>query len=588
MRSTSRFNARLIGLCCTASLAFACQKRTPAGQDVADSSFVAPKPPKSFVRDIERVNKLQSEISGHFKSQFVTAARRSDLSKLPAFLQSDFRGTFLDNLDSEPSKTASVSVHRFEISSRVLDAKTFSADFAKLVQRLSVVQQSSFRVFEILVSTDERRAFIRAHWDIAGIDALGQRNRWNADCSAELVRDANEQWKLAKFTVESGEYVVAANIAFQDISQMTGLELHESEDNKVNAQKLVNLRQLTQSGGISVFDYNDDGYWDVLASRKDRAVGLFVNDGRGGFTKAKIKHFEDPSQAARFYLSVDLDNDGTSELVSTRVQHLAKGTASLELLKKDNSGQLSELSNRLAFNIPIGLRDLHFEGITACDVNKDNLLDIVVVGYSHWESLREDFNLVDGRDGLKNLIFINKGKLQFSEESEARGVTGTQYSYVSECTDFDSDGDVDIFVGNDYGRNRYYVNDGKGQFRADPNHPFSKAHGFSMGMARADYDNTGSYAVSISNMYSHAGHRILPLVNELSDDMYAVVKSYARGNALYEFEDGKYVDNAKKHGVELAEWAWGNIFFDVDNDADKDLYVVNGFTTHTDENAPDW
>ena len=90
-------------------------------------------------------------------------------------------------------------------------------------------------------------------------------------------------------------------------------------------------------------------------------------------------------------------------------------------------------------------------------------------------------------------------------------------------------------------------------FKADPSHPFSKAHGFSMGMARADYDNTGKYAVSISNMYSHAGHRILPLVNELSEDMYSVV-SYARGNALYEFENGEFVDNAKKHGVELANW----------------------------------
>jgi len=588
MQSVRGFSIPLFGIVILSLAVVACQKTSTTAEPAAQAFFSPPKAPAAFIRDIEKVNKVQSEISARFKTQFVTAARRSDLSKLAKFLHPEFRGTFIEGLQSKPSQTATVSIQNFQASRKALSGQAFSAEFQTLLDRFSVVQQSSFRVFEILVSTDESTAFIRAHWDIAGVDERGLRNRWNTDCSAELVRSANQAWTLRNFAIQSGEHVVSADIAFQDISKITGLELHESKDNKTNAQKLVNLRQLTQSGGISVFDHNEDGYWDVLASRKDRAVGLFLNDGKGGFTKANIKHFDDPSRAARFYLSVDLDNDGTSEIVSTRVKHLGKRVASLELLKKDETGQFIELEKRLNFDIPVGLRDLHFEGITACDINKDNLLDIVVVGYSHWESLRENFNLVDGRDGLQNLVFINKGRLKFAEESESRGITGTQYSYVSECSDFDSDGDVDIFVGNDYGRNQYYENDGEGNFTADPAHPFSKAHGFSMGMARADYDNTGKYAVSISNMYSHAGHRILPLVNELSEDMYSVVKSYARGNALYEFENGEFVDNAKKHGVELAEWAWGNIFFDIDNDGDKDLYVVNGFTTHTDADAPDW
>ena len=103
---------------------------------------------------------------------------------------------------------------------------------------------------------------------MAGVDERGQRNRWNTDCNAELVRSADQSWSLRNFAIQSGEHVVSADVAFQDISKITGLELHESKDNEANAQKLVNLRQLTQSGGISVFDHNDDGYWDVLAFEK--------------------------------------------------------------------------------------------------------------------------------------------------------------------------------------------------------------------------------------------------------------------------------------------------------------------------------
>ena len=189
---------------------------------------------------------------------------------------------------------------------------------------------------------------------------------------------------------------------------------------------------------------------------------------------------------------------------------------------------------------------------------------------------------------MRNLLFINKGKLRFVEDAEARGIKGTKYSFVTDCFDFDEDGDVDLFVGNDYGRNDYYENLGKGRFRADDAHPFHLGSSFSMGISIADYDNTGSLAVSVSNMYSHAGNRIVPLAKGLTPQARKELLRVAAGNSLYEREDGRWSDQSKLMGVDNSDWAWGNIFFDVDNDADKDLYVATGYTSNTDPHLPDF
>jgi hypothetical protein len=70
--------------------------------------------------------------------------------------------------------------------------------------------------------------------------------------------------------------------------------------------------------------------------------------------------------------------------------------------------------------------------------------------------------------------------------------------------------------------------------------------------------------------------------------MKETLSKLAAGNTLYSLSDGHFTEHAKKTGVDLADWAWGNIFFDFDNDGDKDLYVVNGYTTHRDQKAPDF
>jgi hypothetical protein len=178
--------------------------------------------------------------------------------------------------------------------------------------------------------------------------------------------------------------------------------------------------------------------------------------------------------------------------------------------------------------------------------------------------------------------------LRFTEEAEARGITGTRYTYVAQFFDFDGDGDLDLFEGNDYGRNVLWDNKGDGTFRAVKDHPFSREPKFTMGLTIGDWNNAGKWSVYVSNMYSHAGNRVVRLSEGVSEKTRAMLKVAAQGNQLFTMKSGVWQEEGSRLGVNEAGWAWGNQFYDIDNDGDKEIFVANGNTSHRDPEAPDF
>ena len=137
---------------------------------------------------------------------------------------------------------------------------------------------------------------------------------------------------------------------------------------------------------------------------------------------------------------------------------------------------------------------------------------------------------MDARDGADTLLFINRGDLRFSEESDARGISGTRYTYAAHLFDFDGDGDLDLFEGNDYGSNGLWDNRGDGTFVARPDHPVAGGASNTMGVAVADWDNSGRWSLHLSNMYSHAGQRVVRLAETLGGAMHDRLRRLAGGN----------------------------------------------------------
>ncbi|MEL6907807.1 MAG: VCBS repeat-containing protein, partial [Planctomycetota bacterium] len=173
--------------------------------------------------------------------------------------------------------------------------------------------------------------------------------------------------------------------------------------------------------------------------------------------------------------------------------------------------------------------------------------------------------------------------LGFEDVAERAGVRGTSWSYAAAAADVDQDGDTDLFVANDYGSNRLWLNAGDGTFQDGADALGVTDRGNGMGVTFGDLSGDGRLDLYVSNMSSTAGNRILGrLGDELDADVHALLKKLAAGNSIFlaggSAEDGFQRLPRERGGID-ASWAWSAALFDVELDGDLDVFCANGFIT---------
>ena len=151
--------------------------------------------------------------------------------------------------------------------------------------------------------------------------------------------------------------------------------------------------------------------------------------------------------------------------------------------------------------------------------------------------------------------------------------------YAAAFADLDEDGDLDLYVANDFGENAYYRNDGN-RFEYIAEQAGLKDPGFGMGVSFGDPDNDGDLDLHITNMSSTAGKRILARLYPDAHPDGQFLDKLASGNSVYEnLGDGTFRDMSAKLGGFPAGWAFGGGFLDFDNDGWEDIYTPNGFVS---------
>jgi len=227
--------------------------------------------------------------------------------------------------------------------------------------------------------------------------------------------------------------------------------------NRINVN--ANYPQIPQMPCVGDIDGDED--LDILVPIADKNEGsaaepnLFLNNGFGEFTYAKINGDEALKSGAQRCLMVDYNSDGMMDiLLYEGEQHVLYGSAATALFKQ-TAPLVFETKVLRPANKTMGA-DVH-QSVKFADVNNDGRLDLFMNGGY-------------GREQYMTLL-INTDGDNFQDVSATSGIP-MKRSHVKAVGDFDGDGDLD-FISWDWGgawfddpaRTDLFLNDGKGSFR---------------------------------------------------------------------------------------------------------------------------
>ena len=180
--------------------------------------------------------------------------------------------------------------------------------------------------------------------------------------------------------------------------------------------------------------------------------------------------------------------------------------------------------------------------------------------------------------GPPNVLLRNLGNGQFAPVELPPEVDVWKNSLQATWSDYDEDGDPDLYIANDWAPDHLFRNDGAQGFIDVTKQAGTTKFGFAMGASWGDYDNDGDRDLYVTNMFSKAGMRITAQVSGLDPDY----QESATGNYLYQQQtDGTFelVSGLKPPKLQVAKagWGWGGQFADFNNDGWLDIYSINGY-----------
>ena len=164
-------------------------------------------------------------------------------------------------------------------------------------------------------------------------------------------------------------------------------------------------------------------------------------------------------------------------------------------------------------------------------------------------------------------LFLNRGDGTFVDVAVAAGVTNDRYAKGVACGDYDNDGDLDLYVSN-LGRNRLYRNEGGARFvDVAPELGVTKPGGRSFATWFFDYDNDGWLDIFVAGYHA----TIIDLTLDRLGRPHGGTIS-----RLYRNAGGTFEDVTERVGLVHPYLPMGANFGDLDNDGWLDLYLGTG------------
>lgn len=387
---------------------------------------------------------------------------------------------------------------------------------------------------------------------------------------------------------DEGMFFSDCTVSLLEATECFSSQILQGVGSHARSMPLLNLGLgMASLRGFGLGDVNGDGLDDLYVCEDPGLPNrLYLQQPDGTMKEVSETWGCDWLEDSRSALLVDLDNDGDQDLVIG----LYRGVA---FFSNENEQRF-----QLRLVLPTHESVMH---LCAVDYDMDGRLDLFSCSYNPDELFRDrigqmvvgagiNHTLYDSNTGGANHLFQNQTtntEWEYVDVTTAAGLeeNNRRFSFAASWEDWDNDGDPDLYVANDFGRNCLYRNDVDSQ----GNHQFtdiaavtkSEDQAPSMSVSWGDYNRDGLMDLFVGNMWSAAGQRITTQAGfnpNAEADINAFYQRFTTGSTLLKNQKSAvFEDVSDVSGVKLGRWAWASPFVDINNDGWEDLYVANGY-----------
>ncbi len=372
---------------------------------------------------------------------------------------------------------------------------------------------------------------------------------------------------------------------------------------------IIDFEYIYNGGGVSIADFNGDGFQDVFFTGNQVANRLYINKGKQA---SEPMQFVDATKQATVdgngkwcsgVAVVDINNDGRMDIyVGATVSKIAARRENLLYVNQGNQkgadGMQVPVFKEMAHEYGIA-DDGHTTNAAFFDYDNDGDLDLYVLTNTI-EQYPNAYHkkVVDGSSSTTDRLYRNmtveKGK-GFQNVSRAEGINIEGYGLGLSIVDINRDGWKDIYVTNDYiTDDLLYINqhDAKGRhtgFVERSADYFKHTSNSAMGNDVADINNDGLADVVAVDMQPRDNYRKKMLMgansyqNYLNNEEFTYNYQYVRNTLQLNqgprpnSNDPIFSDISLLADVAETDWSWSPLLADFDHDGYRDLMITNGF-----------
>ena len=296
--------------------------------------------------------------------------------------------------------------------------------------------------------------------------------------------------------------------------------------------------------GATFADIENDGDLDLYLCNADANNQLFINQGDGTFVVDDGSHGANHPSATTMGTFADYDRDGDLDLylVNNRLFTVGEESPDIDIIERDGKQMIAP-------------------------------------------NFRDQVYVIEGRieeAGQHDVLLKNDGNGNFTDVTAVAGIAGYEMGLSATWWDYNNDGWLDIYVGNDFKMSDHlYRNNGDGTFTDVLPQVVPHTSWFSMGADAADLNSDGILDFMVADMSSTTHYKQKTTMGEMGRSAWFLTmgnpRQFMRNACYLSTGAGRFMEVANLTGLDSTDWTWSVKFGDYDNDAMIDVFVTNGY-----------